>query len=282
MKKGLVLEGGAMRGMFTAGVTDVMMEHGITFDGMIGVSAGAAFGCNYKSGQIGRVIRYNKRFCREPKFCSIRSWIRTGDLYGAEFCWHTLPEELDLFDMETFRSSPMEFYAVCTDIDSGKAVYHRCDAGDQTDLEWMRASSSMPVVSRPVEIDGRRLLDGGVTDSIPLRFFERAGYERNVVILTQPEDYEKHPQKYFTLLRILLRRYPALLKAIRGRYIRYNRTLDYIRKAEAEGRAFVIRPPEKLLIGSVEHDPEKLEAVYQTGRSTGERCVEEMKAFLEK
>ena len=280
MKKGLVLEGGAMRGMFTAGVTDVMMEHGITFDGMIGVSAGAAFGCNYKSHQIGRVIRYNKRFCREPKFCSFRSLLKTGDLYGNEFCWHTLPDELDVFDRDAYRADPMAFYAVCTDIESGRAVYHRCDAGDDIDLEWMRASSSMPLVSRPVVIGDKKLLDGGVSDSIPLRFFEHIGYEKNVVILTQPEDYEKKPQKYFGLIRLALRRYPNLVKAIAGRYIRYNRTLDYIREAEAEGRAFVVRPPEKLQIGSVEHDPEKLEAVYQIGRRTGEQCIGEMQQFL--
>ncbi len=281
MKKGLVLEGGAMRGMFTCGVTDVMMEHGITFDGMIGVSAGAAFGCNYKSGQAGRAIRYNKRFCREPKFCSIRSLLKTGDLYGNEFCWHTLPDKLDVFDREAYRANPMAFYAVCTDLDTGRAVYRRCDTGDDTDLEWMRASSSMPLVSRPVVIGERKLLDGGVSDSIPLKFFEHIGYEKNVVILTQPADYEKKPQKQFRLIRMALRRYPNLVKAIARRYIRYNQTLAYIREAEAQGRAFVVRPPEKLQIGSVEHNPDRLEEVYQIGRKTGEQCIGEMQKFLE-
>lgn len=281
MKKGLVLEGGAMRGMFTCGVTDVMMEHGITFDGMIGVSAGAAFGCNYKSGQAGRAIRYNKRFCREPKFCSIRSLLKTGDLYGNEFCWHTLPDKLDVFDREAYRANPMAFYAVCTDLDTGRAVYRRCDTGDDTDLEWMRASSSMPLVSRPVVIGERKLLDGGVSDSIPLKFFEHIGYEKNVVILTQPADYEKKPQKQFRLIRMVLRRYPNLVKAIARRYIRYNQTLAYIREAEAQGRAFVVRPPEKLQIGSVEHNPDRLEEVYQIGRKTGEQCIGEMQKFLE-
>ena len=281
MKKGLVLEGGAMRGMFTCGVTDVMMEHGITFDGMIGVSAGAAFGCNYKSGQAGRAIRYNKRFCREPKFCSIRSLLKTGDLYGNEFCWHTLPDKLDVFDREAYRANPMAFYAVCTDVETGGAVYRRCDTGDDTDFEWMRASSSMPLVSRPVVIGERKLLDGGVSDSIPLKFFEHIGYEKNVVILTQPADYEKKPQKQFRLIRMALRRYPNLVKAIARRYIRYNQTLAYIREAEAQGRAFVVRPPEKLQIGSVEHNPDRLEEVYQIGRKTGEPCIGEMQKFLE-
>jgi len=169
---------------------------------------------------------------------------------------------------------------VCTDVETGRAVYRRCDAGDEADLEWMRASSSMPLVSRPVVIGERKLLDGGVSDSIPLKFFEHIGYEKNVVILTQPADYEKKPQKQFRLIRMALRRYPNLVKAIARRYIRYNQTLAYIREAEAQGRAFVVRPPEKLQIGSVEHNPDRLEEVYQIGRKTGEQCIGEMQKFL--
>ena len=174
----------------------------------------------------------------------------------------------------------MAFYAVCTDIDTGRPVYHRCETGSGEELDWMRASASMPLVSRPVEINGQRLLDGGVSDPIPLRFFEHIGYDRNVVILTQPADYRKKPQKHFELIRVLLRRYPALVERIRGRYVQYNQTLRYIRRAEQEGRIFVVRPPEKLQIGSVEHDADRLEAVYQIGRRTGENCIVEMKAFL--
>ena len=141
MKTGLVLEGGAMRGMFTAGVTDVMMEHGVKFDGMIGVSAGAAFGCNYKSNQIGRAIRYNLRFCRDKRYCSMRSLIKTGDMYGAKFCYHEIPDKLDLFDKEAFNSSDMEFYVVCTDIYTGRAVYKKCEKADNDCYEYIRASS---------------------------------------------------------------------------------------------------------------------------------------------
>ena len=132
---------------------DVMMEQDIIFDGAVGVSAGAVFGCNYKSRQPGRVIRYNKRYCRDPRYVSIRSLLKTGDLYGESFCYHELPDRLDPFDAAAYRKNPMEFYVVCTDALTGEAVYHRCDRGDARDLQWMRASASMPMVSKLVELD---------------------------------------------------------------------------------------------------------------------------------
>ena len=191
MKYGIVLEGGAMRGLFTAGVTDVLMEEGITFDGAVGVSAGAAFGCNIKSNQPGRAVRYNLRFCNDKRYCSKRSLIKTGDLFNAEFCYHTVPEKLDPFDFKAYETSKMEFYIVCTDVLTGKPVYHRSSKMDRSGLEWLRASASLPLVSRIVEADGRKLLDGGISDSIPLRFMESVGYEKNIVVLTQPRDYRK-------------------------------------------------------------------------------------------
>ena len=191
MKTGLVLEGGAMRGMFTAGVLDVLMEAGVAVDGAVGVSAGAAFGCNYKSRQIGRAIRYNMTYCRDPRYCSLRSLVRTGDLYGVDFCYRVIPMELDPFDVETFARNPMPFYAVCTDLRTGKPVYHLLQNGGEEDMAWIRASASMPMVSRIVRLDGHELLDGGIADSIPLRFFESIGYERNIVVLTQPQGFIK-------------------------------------------------------------------------------------------
>ncbi|MBQ3573428.1 MAG: patatin family protein, partial [Clostridia bacterium] len=199
MKIGLVMEGGAMRGMFTAGVIDVMMERGIAFDGAIGVSAGAVFGCNYKSHQIGRVIRYNKKYCRDKRYVSMRSLFKTGNLYGVEFAYHLLPEKLDPFDTDTFENSPMEFYVVCTDADTGEPVYHKCEKGDAEDLEWMRASATMPLAGDIVNIGGRNLSDGGTADSIPIEFFRSIGYEKNVVILTQPSGYKKTKNRFLPL-----------------------------------------------------------------------------------
>ena len=194
MKRGLVLEGGGMRGMFTAGVIDVMMEQCIEYDGAVGVSAGAVFGCNYKSRQIGRAIRYNLRFCKDPRYCSVRSLVKTGDLFGTDFCYRQIPNELDPFDVETYRNNPMEFYVVTTDVLTGQPLYHLCPNGDEIDLTWFRASASMPLASNIVEAEGRWMLDGGIVDAIPLKFAE-GKYDRNVVVLTQPTDYIKKKNK---------------------------------------------------------------------------------------
>lgn len=282
MKYGLVMEGGAMRGMFTAGVTDVLMENGITFDGAVGVSAGAAFGCNFKSGQKGRAIRYNTRFCNDKRFCSVRSLIRTGDMFGADFCYHEIPEKLDKFDFKAYAESPMEFYVVCTDVFTGKAVYKNIPIADREALEWIRASASMPLVSRIVEVGGRKLLDGGIADSIPLEFMEKQGYERNLVILTQPRSYVKEKMGGLGMMKVVLRKYPKLLRAMSKRHEMYNRELQYIRDAEKQGRAFVIAPDEKLPVGHIEHNPGVLQEVYRIGRKSGTEHLAELKKFLGK
>lgn len=280
MKYGLVMEGGAMRGLFSAGVTDVLMENDIVFDGAAGVSAGACFGCNYKSGQRGRAIRYNLRFCKDKRYCSVYSLITTGDMFGAKFCYHTMPDELDIFDYEEYNRNPMVFYVVCTDVETGRPVYKKLNKADYNGLEWIRASASMPLASRIVEIEGRKLLDGGISDSIPLSFMERHGFERNIVILTQPRDYVKKPNKSISLVKKVYKKYPKLVKAYSERAEMYNEQLDYIRKSEEEGRAFVIAPPKKLEIGHVEHNPDKLLEVYRTGRKTALENLDRILEFL--
>ena len=281
MKKGLVLEGGAMRGLFTAGILDVMMEAGIEFDGMIGVSAGAAFGCNYKSRQPGRAIRYNTRFAKDKRFCSLASWWKAGDLYNADFGYHVIPTQYDIFDDKAFEENPMEFYAVCTDVETGKAVYKRLEKSDHLTYDWIRASASMPLASKVVELEGQKVLDGGVADSIPLEFFESIGYDRNIVILTQPDGYVKERNRLMPLMRISLRKYPKMIEAIDKRHLMYNRELVYVYNAETEGRAYVIRPEEKLPIGHISHNPEEMRHVYEIGRKSGERHLERIKKFLE-
>ena len=276
------MEGGALRGLFTAGILDVLMENGVRFDGLVGVSAGAAFGCNYKSGQAGRVIRYNKRFAHEWRYCSWRSWIATGDLFGGEFCYHKMPDELDVFDKETFDSNPMEYYAVCTDVETGEAVYKRLMKCSPETYEYIRASASMPMVSRIVEIGGSKLLDGGVTDSIPLRFFQQQGYERNLVILTQPADYQKRHNRLMPILRLWLHRYPKMIEALDKRHEMYNQQLEYVREEERKGNTYVIRPPQKLVIGHISHDENEMQGVYQMGRRVGEGRLKDIVEFLEK
>ncbi|MBQ2822029.1 MAG: patatin family protein [Thermoguttaceae bacterium] len=281
MKKGLVLEGGALRGIFTAGVLDVFLENNISFDGMVGVSAGAVFGCNFKSRQPGRTVRYNTRFCRSWKYASFLSLFLTGNLYGTKFCYHDIPERLDPFDLETFQNNSMEFHLVTTDTETGYPLYHRCgDDSRDVLMDWFRASASMPIVSKTVKIGGKQLLDGGISDSIPLRYFQENGFEKNVVILTQPPGFQKKKIRFTPLIRFLLRKHPNVFQTLLDRHSRYNSQLAYVQEQKAAGNTFVIQPPAPLGIGPIERDANRIREVYQTGRAEGEKCLPEIKHFL--
>lgn len=283
MKKGLILEGGAMRGLFTAGVLDAFMINEVGFDGAIGVSAGAAFGCNIKSKQIGRVLRYNIAYCRDKRHASVFSLMLTGDLFGSKFNYDILPNQLDIWDHETFEKDPMEFYCVATDVNTGEAVYHKCTDGKENDLLWIQGSASMPMVSRSVKVDGYELLDGGISDSIPLAYFESIGYDRNVVVLTQPLGYEKKPysQNMQKLMKIALSKSPKIYDKLMHRHEVYNACISHILEAEKNGDIFVIRPPEPLNIPSVCHDPEEYRRVYDLGKKEALLKLTSLKTFLE-
>ena len=280
MKTGLIMEGGAMRGMFTAGVLDVLMENGLVTDGAIGVSAGAVFGCNYKSHQIGRVIRYNTEYCNDKRYASFKNLVKTGNLYSEQFCYHEVPEKLDPFDEAAFAASPMDFFVVCTDVKTGEPIYHKCRKGDAEDVLWMEASASMPLAAKIVKIGHYGLLDGGVADSIPVRFFESIGYKRNLIILTQPKGYIKKKNKFLPAIRAKYFRYPAFVEAVADRHERYNETLSYISMLEQAGKDYVIRPPIPLEIGAMERDPAQLRRVYETGRAVAQIQVEKIRDFL--
>lgn len=281
MTTGIVLEGGAMRGMYTAGVLDVIMENKLEFDYAVGVSAGATFGCNLVSRQIGRTIRYNVRFAKDPRYGSFRSLIKTGDFYGADFCYRTLPEKLDVFDTDAIESNPLKFYVVTTDIDTGLPCYHKLVNGKHNDLDWTRASASMPVFSRPVELEGKRMLDGGMSDAIPVHFMEQLGADKIVVVLTQPREYLKPGDDLKRTIKFLSHKYPKLAETMEKRPAVYNETLAYIAYKEKKGELFVIRPPKKLEIGKIEHDPEKMEEVYRIGRDETMRRLDNLKSYLE-
>lgn len=280
MKKGLVMEGGALRGMFTAGVLDVLMENGVEFDGAIGVSAGAVFGCNFKSRQIGRTIRYNTRYCNDKRYCGWGSLIRTGDFYNVEFDYSEIPKKLDIFDEKAFRENPMEFYVVATDMKTGRPVYKLLKNGDDYDLMWMRASASMPLLSRNVEIDGGLYSDGGTSDSIPLTYFEEIGYEKNLVITTQPRGFVKEKNKFLPIISRVYRKYPEFVSALSKRHEVYNRQLEYVKAAEDVGRAFVIMPPEPLNIKPGEKDKNELLRVYEIGRKEAEKQLSKVREFF--
>lgn len=282
MNIGLVLEGGAMRGLFTAGVMDVLMEYGAQFDAIVGVSAGAAFGVNYKSKQIGRVIRYNKRFANDKRYCSVQSLINTGNLFNAMFCYHTVPNELDVFDRKRYNADKTPFYVVCTDAETGEPVYHLLDRANDWGFEWLRASASMPLVSKPVKIDGKYYLDGGMSDSIPIEFMIVGGCDKNVVVLTQPRDYVKEKASMLPLMKLSLRKYPYTYDAIVHRHLVYNDSRARVFQEEKLGNALVICPKEKLPIDRVEHDPEVMEKVYQLGRQAAEEKLGELIKFMSK
>lgn len=281
MKKGLVLEGGGLRSLFSAGVIDVMMENQITFDGMIGVSAGATFGSNYKSGQIGRALRYNIALKDDPRYISWRSFFKTGDLVGAEFSYHVMPTALDIFDYEAYRQNPMEFHVVCTDAETGEPVYKQLDIMDYEGLEWVRASASMPIVSKPVPLEGRKLLDGGIVNSIPLKHFQELGYDRNIVVLTQPKGFFKKRTKLMPFFHLTMRKYPAIIKAMGRRHLMYNEQLQYLAEEEKKGNILLIYPEDTLPIGRTELNEEKMRKVYQLGRASAEGRLQEIKNFLQ-
>jgi predicted patatin/cPLA2 family phospholipase len=279
-KTGLVLEGGGMRGLFTAGILDVLMENNVTFDGVVGVSAGATFGCNFISHQIGRTLRYNMSQRKNPKYMGIRSLIKTGDYVGGEYAYHVLPTKLDVFDFEAFEKNPTEFHVVTTNVRTGEAIYHRIDKVDYTGMEWIRASASMPIISRPVAIGDYEMLDGGIADSIPLRYFESEGFKRNIVILTQPKGFKKKLTKLMPVFKATMRKYPAIIEGMSKRHLMYNRELDYISQQQMAGKCLVICPSATLPIGRTSLNAKKMQHVYDMGRKAGEDNLEAIRKFI--
>lgn len=269
-----------MRGLFTAGVMDEMMENGIPFEGVVGVSAGATFGCNFKSKQPGRVLRYNVRFKDDSRYMGFRTFLKTGDWVGSDFAYHVLPFDLDPVDFDTYNNNPMEYHVVCTDVDTGEAVYRQLPFMDDHEIDWIRASASLPIISKPVELENRRLLDGGMADSIPLEYFQKLGYDRNIVVLTQPKGFKKKLQSGMPLIKFLLRKTPKIAEALANRHLMYNRQLDYIDEQERLGNTLLIYPENELPIGRIEQDEAKMRHVYQMGRDAAKARMEEIKLFL--
>ncbi|MGN0178742.1 MAG: patatin family protein [Monoglobaceae bacterium] len=279
MKTGLVLEGGAMRGMFTAGVVDVLCESGISFDGVIGVSAGAVFGVNYLSGQTGRVIRYNKRFNSDKNYMSMKLLLKTGNIFNTDFAYGTVPRELDKFDDEAFIRSAIPFYAVITNIKSGNPEYVKINSGFEQ-MDVLRASASMPFVSKPVEINGNLYLDGGISDSIPFEKFAEMGYDRQVVVLTRDINYKKKSVPKLPV-KLYFHRYPEFAKRIIARAENYNNKVWRLRIKEKQGDVLVIRPSIPINIRKTEKNPDKLQEVYDLGRADAEKSLDKIKRYLE-
>ncbi|MDD6441299.1 MAG: patatin family protein [bacterium] len=272
MKTGLVLEGGAMRGMYTAGVLDIFLENQVKFDGIIGVSAGALFGVNYLSGQKGRVIRYNKRFAGDKRNVGLHSLLRTGDIVNKEFAYYTVPQRIDIFDDETYKNSGVPFYAVVTNMETGEPEYMQVKSVFE-DMEILRASGSMPFVTKPVLLNGKPYLDGGVSDSVPYKKFMEMGYDKLVVILTRDLTYKKKPMPA-SAISLKYRKYPKFKKQLIHRHENYNSSIEELRKLEKEGKVSIVRPSVPIEISRMEKNPEILQKVYDLGIKDGKKFIE--------
>lgn len=271
-KLNLVLEGGGMRGLFTAGVLDCFAEHGIEFEYIYGVSAGACHACSFLSRQKGRAYRIGVDYLDDKRYCGLYSLLTTGDMFGAKMLYETIPQELDLFDYDEFAKTRTKFFAVLTDCEKGEAEYVRITEL-RRDMIYTRASASLPIVSRIVEIDGKKYLDGGLCDSIPIKAAQKASDNKCVVVLTQPVDYRKSPVGMKWLLKLKYRKYPLLVKKMLNRHIMYNDTSDYIEQSEKNGDIIVIRPEKSLGLGRTEKNREKLYSAYLAGIKQAENAI---------
>lgn len=265
-KIGLVLEGGGHRGIYTAGVLDTFAENKISFDGIMGVSAGCVHGASFLSGQIGRSIRYTTKYCDNSNYMGIGSLITTGNFFNEKFCYYDLPETLDPFDNDTFDKNQTQFFAVCTDVKTGSAIYHECETLKGEKIKWLQASASMPLVSKIIKIDDNLLLDGGIADSIPIKKMQELGFEKNIVILTQEAGYRKNPNSLLPIIKLVYKKYPKLIEAIENRHIIYNQQLEFLEKQEQLGNVIIIRPSEKPTASRTEKDKEKILETYNLGK----------------
>lgn len=280
MKIGLLLEGGAMRGLYTVGALDVLMKNDIKVDGIVGVSAGALFGLNYKSKQPGRALRYNLSYCKEKNYMGWYSFFTTGNIMNKEFCFDRLINELDPVDYDTFNKSEEEFWAVVTNMETGKPEYIKVDdLKDKNQMEVLRASGSMPFVSKPVEINGKKYLDGGTADSIPIDKMMEMGFDKIIVILTRPQGYRKEKGNQ-SLAKIKYRKYPEFIKTIENRYLMYNEELDRVEKLEKENKIFVIRPSRKVDIKRIEKNKDRIQEMYDLGINDTEKKINKLREYL--
>ena len=281
MKIGLVLEGGGMRGLFSAGVLDALLElKELTVNGIVGVSSGALFGVNYVSGQKERAVRYNKKYADDKRYMGLYSWITTGNAVNKDFAYYELPFKLDVFDNEKFKEAKTDFYVVMTNVESGKAEYVLIkDAFAQ--MEYLRATSALPFASKIIEINGKKYLDGGISDSIPIDFCESLGYDKIIAVLTRPEGTYKEDKLGF-LYKLVYRKYPNLVNSLLNMATDYEKVLAKIKDLENKGKIFVVRPPEVLKIGRLEKDRNKIQKVYDTGLNTGLKELENILKYLNK
>lgn len=280
MKTGIILEGGGMRGVFTAGVLDFLLDKEIEFDHCVGVSAGACHACSFLAKQKGRAFAISTDYLRDKRYCSVYSLITTGDMFGVKMCYETIPKELNPIDNEAFKRSKTKFFATVTNCETGKAEYPEIKDLFE-DVQYVRASSSLPLISRLVKINGKKYLDGGITDPIPVVQAMKSGCDKAVVILTQPKGFVKKPDGFMKAMKVRYKKYPEFIKAMENRAKIYNETTELISRYEEKGKMFVIRPDKPLNIGRTEKNVDKIKAAYNVGYQTIQNRYEEFIKYME-
>lgn len=281
MKKGLVLEGGALRGIYTAGVLDAFLDNNISFDGVIGESAGTIHGASFVAKQVGRSLNSTADWCGSPKYASWRSFFLTGNYFNSNFCYKKIPEMYPL-DNKTFSESNTPFYVVCTDFETAEPLYHLCPSLELgTDhIRYLQASASMPVVSRPLKINGRKYVDGGIADAVPIKKFQEMGYEKNVVILTQEKKDNDEFNFFVPLTKIFCPFHKKIIKALETQVSRYNDDLKYLEAEVKAGRVFLIRPKYKPVADVLEKNPDNIRTTYKQGYDEALSIIDDVKKFL--
>ncbi|MDO4443271.1 MAG: patatin family protein [Slackia sp.] len=280
----LILEGGAMRGQFTAGVLDFLMDNGIWCKNVYGTSAGALNGYSYIAGEIGRTCYLNTKYCGDSRYLSMRNFALTGSAIRKDFMFDAIPNTLEPFDFEAFRDSPMRLTTVASNLETGEADYHIMkEAQSERELSYLQASASMPLVSKIIEVDGKKLLDGGPCDSVPLLHAILSGTsDKHIVVLTQDASYVKSPNKTMPLVRRVYADYPLFIERMEHRHFEYNRTYRWIRRLHDAGEVYMIQPSTPVTISNMEKDPEKLFALYEQGYEEAAKRRDELIAYLEK
>lgn len=275
----LVLEGGGLRAQFTSGVLDFFMEKGLVFEQVVGVSAGALSGANYAAGLYGRTAFLNLKYCADERYFSFKSFRTTGNVCGRDFMFRELMEELEPFDKQWFNDSPMHLVAVSSNLETGEPDYHEMEDFDE-DLPYLVASSSLPLLSQIVEVDGKKLLDGGTTDSIPFRYAHDCGYDKRVVVLTQHAEYKKHFERTYPVARRTYAEYPDFLECIEHRHFMYNKQHKRVLQLHEQGKLFAIVPPNPITINMLERNPEPLLNLYAEGYAEAALQWPALKAYL--
>ena len=279
MEVGLLLEGGAMRGMYTCGVLDVLLDEKIKVDCIMGVSAGALFGVNFKSRQRGTGIRFNLKYIKDKRYMGLYPLITTGNIVNQEFCFNDIPNILDDFNYASFKRTKEDFYAVVTNMYTGKAEYKKIDELKGENVEYLRASGSMPFVSKPVEVNGQKYLDGGIADSIPIDKMVKMGYDKIIVVLTRPVGYRKR-RANTSLAKVVYKDYPKLIDAMAKRYRVYNKSVDEVELLSKTRDVFLIRPSKHIKIKRIEKNEKVLKEMYELGVNDTKEKLTELKEYL--